>query len=631
MLNRLILTLSLCILTIGTVFPLDVPDNLRSLATGDLTFSSSPYSIFGNPALAGDTVIPKIGFALMSTGLNVQGSGTFGFNIDKDIGGTIGATLASDTFFGLALGKRMDSLSLGLTLRLAQRQSANLTSTISDFNADLGAMLQWKDESGLLPDRIFLLLENVAGTHIVLSEELHGMSPAVGLYSSKTGYGVEFKLSSPMEIKAGIETPFLLGKIRAGVRMYNGGVYPAFGYGLLINEDEIAYAYYSGPNNIAIHTIGMSVDVSPSKKAPEFAKEKEEMISFNDSIKSYNNLAMEYYQAGKLKEAIDVWGKVLKLDRYNELAEKYIKNASISLTATIEGHFADAENFTETNKWDKAVESLEKILGLKPDEGTASSKIGVLKTKLIEAYNAGKIYSEEKEYVRAIDRWQWALDHFPNYSDCSELIDKASNDLKKTKGQKELLDKYYSNAELYLKGNDLSSAVEELNKLLNLDPSHEKALALMANLVKENFDSGMTYFSKNQYDKAVEEWKKVLNIDPANEKARFYVAEAQKQLDDKIIKFFNAGIDDYNAGNYIKAIEQWQTALKSDPSHKEMNEYMIKAYISQGIAYYRQEKLKEAVDFWEKALKLKPGEEKAALYLKRAKNKIKMLSEIENK
>jgi tetratricopeptide (TPR) repeat protein len=146
-------------------------------------------------------------------------------------------------------------------------------------------------------------------------------------------------------------------------------------------------------------------------------------------------------------------------------------------------------------------------------------------------------------------------------------------------------------------------------------------------MVENNFKAGLDYYGKNDLSKALESWKKVISIDPDNEKAKFYIAEAEKQISEKFTKYYKTGIDFYNAGEYLKAMENWETALRFDKNNKEINEYMIKALVSQGIFLYRQEKLKEAISFWDKALKIRPNEEKILLYVKRAVNKIKNLEQ----
>lgn len=606
---------------------LNIPDNAKSTSLGEISYVDNQISIFTNPSLKGTIKTTKINLGILSYAENFNGSVGLGLNIGEEEGLSLGICIAKDNIFGISYGKKFNFGYLGTNLRLFEKK---LEDSSFGVNFDLGFMTNISEskEFSLIPDKLLLSVNNILMNVYTISNEPNDLNVKAGIYFSSLKLGTDLKISktSPLQINLGWEHTLDILRLRLGLR-YNGNLFPSGGLALSIGEDEIAYSITTLNNYILMHQISLNIDISPTKKKEKTIDETT-LIDIKENIKNYNNQAMEYFQSGRLKEAIEIWNKILKLDEINELAKKYIKEAQEILKQKIENYLNLSEEYFKNGQWNLAIEELEKVLNLDPSHKIASEKILKIKAQLIEAYNTGNTYYKDKEFLKAIEKWQWILERFPNYLDCEALITKVQKELKDSLKEKELISNYYNEAYKEYKNGNLTSAIEKINKILNIQPKNDDAVNLLNLMVDEHFKLGLKYYSQNLYEKAINEWKNVLNIDPSNEKARFYINDAQKQLQEKITKYFNKGIDNYNAGEYLKAIENWNIVLTTDPTHKEVNEYMVKALVSQGILCYRQDNLKEAIEYWEKAQKLKPNEEKITTYLKRAKNKLKALEEL---
>lgn len=607
---------------------LDTPDSPKSLSMGEISYVNDELSIFSNPALRSTITSTKINFNMLIYRDTLYTLADIGINLEKDANISLGAAMMKDTIYGISYGKKFDFGSLGANLKIFQNKSENNS---SGFNGDLGFMTELKPGQIFIPDKLLFSVNNLGSQSNMTQNNLTDFNAKIGLYFSQVKAGIDFRISGnkPFQVNLGYETDMDLLSLRLGISygsmfIFSGGV------ALILGKDQVAYSVTSLEDKTLIHQLSLNVALTSSKTVQTKEEVKAE-LDLKESIKAYKNQAMELFKNGNLKEAIDLWNKVLKLDKTDDVTEKYVQEATLALKVQKEEHFKAAENCIKSNKWNNAISELESVLNLEINNKKASDSILNLKTQLIEAYNAGNVYFEDKQYIKSIEKLQWILERYPKYQDCEAFIEKIQNELKKGQNEQGLIDKYYAEAGEEYKKSNLQGCVEKINKILSMDPKNEKALAFLGSIVDENFKAGLKYYGQNQFENAIAEWKKVLSIDPSNEKARFYVNEAEQQLQDKITKYFKAGIDNYNAGEYLKAIENWNIALASDPLHKEMNEYLVKALVSQGILFYRQEKLKEAVDYWEKAAKLNPNEEKITLYIKRAKNKSKMLEELEKK
>ena len=100
----------------------------------------------------------------------------------------------------------------------------------------------------------------------------------------------------------------------------------------------------------------------------------------------------------------------------------------------------------------------------------------------------------------------------------------------------------------------------------------------------EDFDMlGISYYEKGEYDKAIESFNKALKLDMKNTRA-----------------YINRGNAYDDKGEYLKAIDDYSQAIKLDPKEE-------KTYFNRGIAYYKNGYYNKAIDDYTEAIKLNPA------------------------
>jgi tetratricopeptide (TPR) repeat protein len=162
--------------------------------------------------------------------------------------------------------------------------------------------------------------------------------------------------------------------------------------------------------------------------------------------------------------------------------------------------------YSDKGEYDKAIESYEKIIVIKPDYHDAFN-------------NMGNAYSNKGEYEKAIESYEKAIEIKPDYYDAFNNMGNA-----------------YSNKGEYEK------AIESYEKAIEINPDYHETF----------YNMGNAYYNKGDKDKAIEYYQKAIEI-----KSNHYEA------------FRNMGSTYDDKGDKDKAIEYYQKAIDIKPDNHE--------------------------------------------------------------
>lgn len=109
------------------------------------------------------------------------------------------------------------------------------------------------------------------------------------------------------------------------------------------------------------------------------------------------------YEAGTLKKALDSWQKALALDPANRIAKDYIANVKAAIAK-------------------QAQPAAPKPKSARPS-----------KEKLLEAYNQGLKFYQQKSYESALEKWNFILKFHPNHKETLQCLQKTQAALDKNK------------------------------------------------------------------------------------------------------------------------------------------------------------------------------------------------------
>ena len=85
------------------------------------------------------------------------------------------------------------------------------------------------------------------------------------------------------------------------------------------------------------------------------------------------------------------------------------------------------------------------------------------------------------------------------------------------------------------------------------------------------------------------------------------------------------GVRYFRAGNFSRAIAEWETVWRSYPEYEKVDEYLVKAYQYRGMEYYAQHQYEEALEVWGRILEVDPDNEKAIRYITRTREELSRL------
>ncbi len=425
------------------------------------------------------------------------------------------------------------------------------------------------------------------------------------------------------------------GGIGIGSREYRSlSLGTSFNISLL--EFDYAFIYpLTGIKDIyGSHRLSLTVRQAVPTSEPQAIEEREKVevkpeVETEEIAKRFSQ-GMDFYQRGKLREAIVEWEEVLKDAPSHELARKYLEATRVQLDKLVAEHYGKAEEYYNDDRWQEAINEWNALLGLLPGDTQVMEKIKTTRNKIDEHFNIGMEHYEQGNYSEAIEEWQQVLKWDSHYYGVTENIEKASLKIKETGAvsREEIVAEYLNEGLKYYRADDYFSAVRGWRKALDIDPQQKEAMDYIDLVVNKYFQSGMQMYNNNKFIEAIGEWEKALVINPDYQKARSMIEIAEQAMEEKIDKFYNQGIQSYNEGNYIEAIESWKKVLEVDPAHLNVKQLCIEAHLAQGIIYYREDELERAIGQWEQVLLLEPQHEKAQKYLKRATIKHKRLEEI---
>lgn len=231
---------------------------------------------------------------------------------------------------------------------------------------------------------------------------------------------------------------------------------------------------------------------------------------------------------------------------------------------------SSAVKFFNRKEYEKAIPLLKRVLEIDPEDRVAEKYMLIFNRQVIEPYckQAADAYLAG-DYPGAITYWEEILKKNPDDSRVLNLIGDTI-----VVSDVEIIKSLYASANKLLDEGRLRLAAMELEKVLEIRPNESRARDLMDaahrtisdSAIKEHYDKADQHMEDKQYALAIEEWNKVLEIDPSQEVASRLVASVhRKQLDEIYIEAEAL----YTNGNYITSRDRYSRILSENPTDQK--------------------------------------------------------------
>ena len=257
-----------------------------------------------------------------------------------------------------------------------------------------------------------------------------------------------------------------------------------------------------------------------------------------ESIYQYIAVANIYSSKGQIKEVVDIYQKMLKIEpegllTHTKLADTY---AQLGMNdKAIEEYLLIAEMYLDKKLYNNAIESYEAITRLAPEHLDAHVKLSQLYMKsgmsskaIEENLVIADIYINQGKYDQAMEMAQNVIGAEPTHITAREKLIEVYR--RKDLGEKAIAE-CQNLSEIFLKKNDLDKAIELYEKILQIEPKNYDVHYKLAELYeKKGFNSkamqeymsmAEIYSYDGNYSNAIEAYHKVLSLDQNNLEARY--------------------------------------------------------------------------------------------------------------
>ena len=295
-----------------------------------------------------------------------------------------------------------------------------------------------------------------------------------------------------------------------------------------------------------------------------------------------------------------------ELEEIIAVADKIISDVNSERNKLIEAYLKKVQCLQELDKHTESKEFIDKLLTFNPNMPEAIVRLGI-------------VYSENKEYNKAIDCKSKAIEIKPDYAyayysrgytkdDLSDYHGAIEDYTKAIKFKPNYVEAYYNRGIAKCELSDNHGAIEDYTKAIEIKPDNADAY----------FARGYTKYNLSGYCGAIEDYTKAIEIKPDNADAYLNCGIAKFDLSDyhgaiedytKAIKirpdyaeaYFNCGIAKFDLSDYHGAIEDYTKAIEIRPDYAEA--YYNRGYTKDELSNYR-----DAMEDYTKAIEFKPDD-----------------------
>lgn len=362
------------------------------------------------------------------------------------------------------------------------------------------------------------------------------------------------------------------------------------------------------------------------------------VIARQQAFEPYCKDAADAYQSENYPKAIEIWDRLLKLNPEDHGLALLIDSSRDQISDKITSDLYDrAEKFLQEGNMDAAINELNKLLLLRPNDSRARALYSRAKTDAVSIatkthYEQAEIYMKEKQYDRAIEEWRKVLRIDNSQEAASRNIANAL---------REKMVGLYGEARAAYENGDYVSAREAYTKILADNPTDldvKTTLARLDEVAKLALKIDEKSPAGDMMRKAIAFYLAADGNKKASMAAAWYAAQLSQStlavavkdfLERKyasILSTMEGPVGDMNIvdqylfaalnriyeGRYDIAVQSCMIIIELQPEN-------VLAWKRLGSAFYAIGKKDKARDAWERALKITPNDGELKQFLRQSK------------
>lgn len=265
-------------------------------------------------------------------------------------------------------------------------------------------------------------------------------------------------------------------------------------------------------------------------------------------------------------------------------AEKQIDSQRVERREAL---LREGEEFYKSGNYEAAIDLLEKVILLDPDNRQAEASLAKAKEKFDEQKRAA---AEAAERAQVEMGWAYLNQKNPAPAKALEVAEKTlktnpdneAAKLLQSQAKGRLADQWVIEGRKLAQANENRKAYEKLKKALELDTENKIAQDLLDKtrkvIVSKEREEALNLYEQQKYDEALEKLNYLVEVDPqADDLARYRAETIRKLGETKRVQaeiYNREGLRAYDEGNYREALKFWKKTLELVPDHASAKKNM---------------------------------------------------------
>ena len=297
-----------------------------------------------------------------------------------------------------------------------------------------------------------------------------------------------------------------------------------------------------------------------------------------------------------------------------QLNERLAARESDAVAAAMQ----EAEGAVAQRDFEAARRHFRRVLALQPEHVDALQ--GLDAAERAQLVDEARQADDELRYADAATAYTAILGRWPNDESALLGLEAARERLRAAEDREEQLAALLRSAVARFADGKLDAAELSLKELIRIEPEHELAQELLARIASLRA-SRLAEQSERERLRAEALANERANATPQIEPAPRPVAKAAPPLSAeaqrRLRKAFDEGLVRFSAGDFESAILIWQQVWNERRDFESVSEYLVKAYLFEGIQLYSVGDYAAAIDRCHRILDIDPKNAKAQRYLER--------------
>lgn len=301
--------------------------------------------------------------------------------------------------------------------------------------------------------------------------------------------------------------------------------------------------------------------------------------------------------------------------------------------------------------WSEAIKTFTELQEIGPGYRDSKQQLAEAETglRLSTLYSDATAALQRQKREIAVDKLKELLATDPHYRDAEQILTQVEQELRVEREEvhrQERIAVSYAVAKEQVEGESWEAAIATLQQLLQIDPEHSEASALLAQArgglaraqeVALLYEQAISSSRQENWAEAVAALTQLLELEPEHEQARELLVQAETalQTQERLEALIEGGNEALESEDWKRAIDRFEEILAIEPTYCDVGERLAQAQKAQELAeMYAKSKALVARRQWGDAIQLlqgvlteQPGYRDAAQFMEAAQAGLAALQE----